>query len=298
MNFKKWIIAFRLRTLPLSLSSIGMGGVLALYSKAFDWSVFLMTMLTTIFLQILSNLANDLGDFENGADLSGRVGPERAVQMGMVSPKEMKIAVVLFSLFSLISGIYLLIFSIGVIDVKFFFFLFTGLLCIYAAVKYTFGKSPYGYIGLGDISVFIFFGIVGVCGSFYLHTFSFEPLILLPAIACGAFATNVLNLNNMRDIVSDKVAGKYTIPVRLGLENAKIYHYFLTSLGIFASILYAFLVFSEPLQFLCFIPLFGMLLIAIKVKNKSGVELDPFLKYTALTSLAIVLFWFLGYFLS
>src|SRR5688572_2935213 len=170
MEIKIWLRAFRLRTLPLALSCIAMGGFLAASADAFRWDIFLLCILTTILLQILSNLANDYGDSIHGADSVDRKGPSRAVQSGAVSKSQMQIAVAIFVLLSLISGIALLLVSFGFEWRAIFFFFGLGILCILAAIAYTVGKKPYGYIGLGDLSVLIFFGFVGVMGSYYLFT--------------------------------------------------------------------------------------------------------------------------------
>ena len=206
---KSWISAFRLRTLPLALSSISMGGFLAASSGQFNGLIFFLCCLTTIFLQILSNLANDYGDSVNGADHSGRTGPERAVQSGVISARQMKNAVITFVLLCLLSGISLLLVSFGWNWRILLLFFGLGILSIIAAVAYTIGKRPYGYAGLGDISVLIFFGLIGVMGSLYLFTKELSGLKILPALSCGFFSIAVLNINNIRDIESDRKAGKF-----------------------------------------------------------------------------------------
>ncbi|MEJ0056270.1 MAG: 1,4-dihydroxy-2-naphthoate octaprenyltransferase [Bacteroidota bacterium] len=161
MEIKSWLSAFRLRTLPLSLSCIGMAGFLAAAAGKFNGLIFALCCLTTIFLQVLSNLANDYGDSINGADHAGRKGPVRAVQSGAISSAQMKNAITLFSGLCLVTGISLLLVSFGLDWSSLFFFLILGLLSIAAAIAYTVGKKPYGYIGLGDLSVLIFFWLVG-----------------------------------------------------------------------------------------------------------------------------------------
>ena len=225
---QKWIAAARLRTLPLSFSSIIIGNALAYKQGIFSWSIAVLALLTTFFLQILSNYANDYGDFKNGADLSGRIGPQRAVQSGEISVSAMKNAIILFIFLCLVSGTMLLYFTFdGQFQARFWLFLGLGLTSIVAAYTYTAGKNPYGYAGLGDISVFLFFGLVGVIGSYYLQVKSVSVLVVTFATACGLLATGVLNINNIRDIESDSRAGKMTIPVRLGKSNAIKYHWFL-----------------------------------------------------------------------
>lgn len=291
---RDWIAAFRLRTLPLALSCILMGSFLAVGHQQFRWPVFLLAVLTTLFLQILSNLANDYGDSEHGADSADRKGPSRAVQSGKISARAMKDAIIVFSFLSLLSGLSLL--YVGVESRKdFWIFLGLGLLCIVAAITYTVGKKPYGYAGLGDISVFIFFGWVGVMGSFYLHSHLLDWRILLPASSCGLFATAVLNINNIRDIASDQKAGKLSLPVRIGHKNAVIYHWFLLLTGMICSVLYVLMTFSSVIEwlFLLALPLFFINALAISKKKKSE-ELDPFLKQMALSTLAFVLLFGIG----
>jgi 1,4-dihydroxy-2-naphthoate octaprenyltransferase len=297
-NLSVWIKAFRLRTLPLALSSILMGGFLALYAHSFQWSVFLLCILTTIFLQILSNLANDYGDTIHGADHANRKGPKRAVQSGAITPSAMKSAVVLFVFLSLVSGVSLLLISFGLHWRAILFFLGLGVLCISAAIAYTVGKKPYGYAGLGDLSVLIFFGIVGVMGSYYLFTKEISWFQILPALSCGFFSIAVLNINNIRDIESDLQAGKYSIPVRIGRKNAVVYHWFLLTSGTFAAVLYSVINFSSPWQFLfaLSIPLFVRN--GLSVMQRPSYELDPFLKQMALSTLLFVLLFGIGLILS
>lgn len=294
MNASSWLYAFRLRTLPLSLSCIGMGGFLASAAHQFNGLVFFLCCLTTIFLQILSNLANDYGDSVNGADHAGRKGPQRAVQSGAISLTQMKGAVILFCFLSLVSGLGLLWFSFGSDWNGIFTFLGLGLLSILAAIGYTVGKKPYGYMGLGDISVLAFFGLVGVMGSYYLFTKSISWNEFFPAMSCGLFSIAVLNINNIRDIESDRSAGKYSIPVRIGKEKASRYHWFLLLTGLGCAVAYTILNYQSPVQFLFLLsaPLFiknGM-----SVSAKPSAELDPYLKQMALSTLLFVLLFGVG----
>jgi 1,4-dihydroxy-2-naphthoate octaprenyltransferase len=298
MDIKSWLQAFRLRTLPLALSCIGMGGFLAASANAFRWDIFLLCVATTFFLQILSNLANDYGDSIHGADNTERKGPLRAVQRGVISAQQMKTAVGVFVVLCLGSGISLLLVSFGVNWNAILFFLTLGILSILAAVAYTVGKKPYGYIGLGDISVLIFFGFVGVMGSYYLFTQQISWREILPALSCGLFSIGVLNVNNIRDIESDAMAGKFSIPVRIGRKNAIRYHWFLLMGGLLSALAYSIVTFHSPWQFLFLVsaPLFirnGM-----AVSNKLPHELDPYLKQMALSTLFFVLLFGIGLILS
>jgi 1,4-dihydroxy-2-naphthoate polyprenyltransferase len=289
-----WLTAIRLRTLPLALSSIGMGGFLAAAAGRFSWPIFLLCCLTTIFLQILSNLANDYGDSVNGADHAGRKGPQRAVQSGAISLNQMRGAVILLSVLSLLSGIALLRLSLEWNMREFLFFLGLGVLCILAAIAYTVGKKPYGYAGLGDISVLIFFGLVGVLGSTYLMTKTLLWLDVLPALTCGLFSVGVLNINNVRDIESDKAAGKYSVPVRIGKQKAALYHSYLLVIGTLTSLLYIILNYQSAWQFLFLVTFPVLVKIMVAVKNEPAEKLDPWLKRMALTTLAFVILFGVG----
>lgn len=298
MNIKVWLGAFRLRTLPLALSSIGMAGFLAAAAHQFNGLIFTFCCLTTIFLQILSNLANDYGDSINGVDHAGRKGPIRAVQSGAISSTQMKNAVIVFVLLSLVSGLSLLWFSFGTDWNGILVFFGLGLLSILAAIGYTVGKRPYGYIGLGDISVLLFFGLVGVMGSLYLFTHSISWMEIFPALSCGLFSIAVLNINNIRDIESDKAAGKYSIPVRIGKENASIYHWILLIGGLSCAIIYSVVNYQTSAQFLFLFsaPLF--LKNALSISRKPSSELDPYLKQMALSTLFFVVLFGTGILLS
>lgn len=283
---KSWLSAARPRTLPLALASIFMGSFLAASVGQFDWLIFALCCLTTIALQVLSNFANDYGDTQNGADLAGRVGPQRAVQSGAITPKQMLSGIYVLAILCLVFGISLLYFSFKDASMQVFWGFFAlGLLSMLAAYTYTAGKKPYGYAGLGDISVLIFFGLVGVLGSNYLFTKTFDWTNVLPALSCGLFATGVLNINNIRDIESDTRAGKKTIPARLGKEKAIVYHWILLSLGMLSILIFTFLQAENKYYYIICFPLF--FLNGIKVTRLPNP--DPMLKQMALSTLFFVL---------
>ncbi len=291
---KEWVKAFRLRTLPLAFACVGMGSFLAAADGKFRWAVMILTLITTLFLQILSNLSNDYGDFINGADHHERTGPQRSVQSGAISPKAMRRAILVFIVLSLISGIGLLAISLT-LNLKFLLFFLMGILSIAAAVYYTMGEKPYGYAGLGDISVFLFFGWVGVLGSYFLHTGAILYEIFLPATSCSLFAVAVLNINNIRDIESDFSAGKRSIPVRIGREKALLYHYSLLSIAMICAVLFVILRYESPFQFLF------LLVVPLLLRNANAVrkytdakKLDPYLKQMALTTLLFVILFGVG----
>ncbi|MEZ8989025.1 1,4-dihydroxy-2-naphthoate polyprenyltransferase [Vibrio breoganii] len=223
LSVSHWLSAARPKTLPLALTSIVTGSCLAYTHQQFSWSVSILALLTATLLQILSNLANDYGDAQQGTDNQDRLGPTRAIQSGEITAKQMKSAMVMCSLLSLAAGLTLILTSLTtMVDIG--IFLGLGVLAIFCAIAYTVGKKPYGYIGLGDLSVYIFFGLLGVGGTFYLHTNAISADLFLPATATGLLAVAVLNVNNMRDIDNDRAFGKTTMAVRMGLAKAKHYH--------------------------------------------------------------------------
>lgn len=298
MQTKAWISAVRPRTLPLALSCIGMGGFLAASAGAFQWDIFLLCALTTIFLQILSNLANDYGDSINGADHEGRIGPTRTVQSGEITKSSMRKALLLFVVLCLASGIWLLKISFGENLQAILFFFGLGILSILAAIAYTVGRKPYGYAGLGDFSVLIFFGIVGVLGSLYLFTKSIRWDHLLPALSCGFFSMGVLNINNIRDIESDRRAGKFSLPVRMGRKKAIAYHWILISCGLICAVVFTVINYGSIVQlmFLIAVPLF--IINGWAVSRKEASQLDPYLRQMALSTLLFVLLFGIGILLS
>jgi 1,4-dihydroxy-2-naphthoate octaprenyltransferase len=290
INIKAWLHASRPRTLPLAFSSSLMGSFVAWHDLHFRWAVFGMALLTTLFLQVLSNLANDYGDSVNGADNPDRVGPRRAVQSGDISLGQMKSAVIITSALALISGILLIGSGIGfTLSTGWLVFLLLGIMALSAAIMYTAGSKPYGYIGLGDLFVFLFFGLAGVLGTYFLHTATLRYDLLLPATASGLLSTAVLNLNNMRDIKGDALSGKRTLVVIIGSAWAKVYHAVLVSGALVALTIWTIIHYNTPQQFLflLMVPVFAQHL-AVVFRNKIPAELDPQLKKLALATFATV----------
>lgn len=301
---RSWLHAFRLRTLPLAVSSIIVGSALADFKDGsdctprFDPGILILALLTAILLQVLSNLANDLGDHQHGTDNKDRVGPQRAVQSGAIPPAAMKHAIIICGVLAFVSGCALITVALG-ISFNTLVFLGIGLAAIGAAVKYTFGRNPYGYAGLGDASVFLFFGIVGVCGTFYLHTRHFHPVVLLPATAFGLLSTGVLNVNNMRDIVNDASSGKRTLVVRMDGPNAKAYHLLLIAAGIACLVAFTCTTRSSAWQWLFLITLPGFVIHLKRVlANKEPRLLDPQLKTLAMTTFLTAILFSLGLILA
>ena len=300
----RWIEAARPRTLPLAIASILLGNFLAYAAGKFSFLTGFLAILTTLLLQILSNFANDLGDSKNGVDNANRKVALRAVQTGKISPLEMKNAVILTSLISLLSGISLI--YVGLFHASWqsiLSFLGIGILAILAAIAYTVGKKPYGYMGLGDLSVFLFFGWVGTFGTYYLQTEMLNFYILIPASGCGLLSVAVLNLNNLRDIENDRKTGKNSIPVRIGKTFGFYYQKIIMTIGFSTFIIYLMYQ-GKPIQLAQNIILMvGWYPLVQIIRNlnpeMSASQIDPYLKKTALSTLfMIVIFGISQIFLS
>ncbi len=286
---KHWIQAARLRALPLSVSGIIVGSFYAMSQSMFNWKIVVLALSTTLGLQILSNFANDYGDGIKGTDNEDRVGPKRAIQSGVITPKAMKRALVITSILTLISAILLIFVAFK--DHNFVFSLFyltLGILAIASAIRYTVGSSAYGYRGYGDVFVFVFFGLVSTLGIYFMFAKEMDWLLLLPAVAIGFLSVAVLNLNNMRDEVSDRKSNKNTMVVKMGSANAKVYHYFLVVSAMILVLEFAYFKgfnLDQYIFVLTYIPLIKHLLTVYK--NKNPKELDPELKKVALSTFAL-----------
>ncbi|AJY49171.1 1,4-dihydroxy-2-naphthoate polyprenyltransferase [Halomonas sp. KO116] len=283
-----WLLAARPRTLPLACASILLGSGLAATTQAFNPAVLLLALLTAVALQVLSNLANDYGDAASGADDAQRIGPVRAVSSGLLSPQAMRKGMVITALAATLLGLLLLVTAFGNQWGEILTFVLLGAASLLAAVTYTvgLGGTPYGYRGLGDVAVFIFFGLLGVIGTYYLHVQQLSWLPFLPAAACGLLATAVLNVNNVRDIESDARNGKSTLAVRLGRANAIRYHWALLGMALLLTLIYL-LVLPVPLAG------WSCLLVAKPVtdaartlhRTRNGETLTSMLKKTAISTL-------------
>lgn len=298
---KKWIEASRLRTLPLSISGIIMGAFIARWrslgqGQFWDWRIFVLAILVTLLYQILSNFANDYGDGVRGTDaLRTNEAESRAVASGKISAKEMRRAIVLFSILSLVATVGLLFITFYPnYWIEFGFFIGLGVACILAAIGYTMGKNPYGYLGLGDIMVFIFFGLVSVGGSYFLFTKSWSWDILFPASAVGLMSTGVLNLNNMRDIESDALSGKKSLALRLGFKNAMIYQIILLQLPLILILIFlgvnGFFQSKNYYAFLVMVLMFPMTKLRRNIiQIKEPKKLDPYLKQVGIMTLMMAI---------
>lgn len=285
---KHWIFAARLRTLPLSLSGIIVGSAYAYQQGFSDKYILILALLTTLGLQVLSNYANDYGDGIKGTD-ANRIGEKRMVAAGIITAKKMKAAVILISGITLVLSLTLIYVAFG--DENFvlsIIFVLLGLGAIGAAIKYTVGSNAYGYNGLGDLFVFVFFGWVSVLGSNFLFTQTIDSKLMLASTSIGLLSVAVLNLNNMRDIENDKKAGKMTLVVKMGLKKAKNYHQILLSLASLCFLLFLYLTKASLIPIIIInLPLI------IHIRKVLGAEkyedFDPELKKVALSTFALSL---------
>jgi 1,4-dihydroxy-2-naphthoate polyprenyltransferase len=299
-SLKSWVKAARLRTLPLAMSGILMGAALSFLNGGFNLTVTILAIVTALFIQIFSNFANDYGDSQKGTDNQHRVGPKRTVQSGEITPKQMKIGMIVLIILSLATGIALIAEGTKGLEITtFLMFLAFGIAALIAAYRYTAGSNPYGYAGFGDIAVFLFFGILPVAGTYFLNTHQITPEVFLPALSIGFFSTGVLNLNNMRDIENDRNSGKNTVVVRMGSAKSKIYHSWLILTGLLTSVIFIAMTGKSTVQwlFLLSFPLFLTDLIQIS-KITSPRQFDPFLKKLSLATLLFTVLFGLGIFLS
>ncbi|WP_291868559.1 1,4-dihydroxy-2-naphthoate octaprenyltransferase [Maribacter sp.] len=296
-KLKVWLNAARLRTLPLSISGILVGTGLANFYGYNDNIIFLLSLLTTVGFQITSNFANDYGDGVKGTDNEDRIGPKRVLQSGLLTREKLKKGIYISIIVNIILVLALVFYAFGTENWLFILlFLFLGGLSIWAAIKYTVGNSAYGYKGLGDVFVFVFFGLLSVLGSLFLYTKFITFQSVLPAISIGTLSTGVLNLNNLRDCVSDKKASKNTVVVKLGYQNGKIYHYVLLLLAVFGMSIFTLLNYK---QFWSFMPLIAFFPLAVHFRKvtvtKEPVSLDPELKKLALTTFFMAILFYICY---
>ncbi len=284
-----WIRAARLRTLPLSVSGILVGSFYAMSEGVFNWKIIAFALLTTIGLQVLSNFANDYGDGTKGTDNHERVGPMRAIQSGEISPKAMKNAMFLTGFFTFIASVLLIYVSFKDNNLVYsLFFLILSIVAIASAIKYTVGNNAYGYRGLGDLFVFIFFGFVSTLGVYFLYTKTIDGLLILPSISLGLLSVAVLNINNMRDVNSDTSSHKRTLVVMMGLQKAKIYQTVILLLAFVSLLAFSWLkgfAWDQYLYVLGFIPVFKHIWFVHQFKDPK--DLDPELKKVALSTFVI-----------
>ncbi len=296
-KFKVWVHAARLRTLPLSISGIIVGTAIANAQGYSNWKITILALLTTVGLQVTSNFANDYGDGIKGTDNEDRVGPKRALQSGLLTVSALKKGIIFSVLINIILIIALIFIAFGKENIILLsVFLFLGLASIVAAIKYTVGKSAYGYSGLGDVFVFLFFGLLSVVGTYFLFTKKIEIFVFLPAIGIGVLSTAVLNLNNMRDRSNDMAVGKNTLVVKLGDKKARIYHFALLSIALISFAMFNYFNYQGLQSCIFYIGFIFIVKHFFTVLNiKINKNYDPELKKVALTTFLIAVLFYSGY---
>lgn len=296
-KLKAWLSAARLRTLPLSVSGVLMGASIAKGYGYSDHIILILALLTTVGFQITSNFANDYGDGIKGTDNHDRIGPLRALQSGSLNKRELKKGIRLSVLLSFVLALALVLYSFRSNSIWYILlFIFLGIVSIWASISYTVGDRAYGYKGLGDLFVFCFFGLLGVLGSMFLFTKFLTASALLPAIGIGLLSTAVLNLNNLRDLESDRKAGKNTIVVALGIRKGKKYHYLLILAAFGAMLAFSLLSYRGLLSLaylLAFVPLLVHLRTVYYIREPRF--FDPELKKVALSTFMLALLCYLLY---
>src|SRR5690554_2492100 len=291
---KSWLLAARLRTLPLSFSGIIAGSAMAVQHEVFQWPIFILALLTTLGFQVLSNFANDYGDGVKGTDNEERIGPKRAMQSGLLTPKELKSGMAVTTLLTLTAAGALIYVAFGKENFAYtLLFVVFGIAAIVAAIKYTVGKNAYGYRAMGDLFVFLFFGLLGVVGSYFLYAKALYILVFFPAITIGLLSVAVLHLNNMRDRISDTASGKKTVAVLLGAEKSKKYHFILLATAYFFAFSYGYVQEGGLLRFL---PLLAFIPVLVHVKKVLKINapeaFDPELKKIAISAFLYALLFF------
>lgn len=282
-SVKQWIIASRPKLMPASIIPVLLGLSAAYHdielendpSTSFNYITAIITLLCGIGIQVVTNFVNDIYDFKKGVDKDDRLGPERAVAKGIISIEQMKVATIVVATVTLILGFYLVIY------LEDYLILATGVISLFLAYGYTAGPAPLSYLGIGDLFVLIFFGIVATNGTYYIQTGVWSNEVFWMSLPLGFFATNILGVNNIRDVGTDKRAGKLTLPVRIGIKNAIMLYVVLTCMAYFSGSIVLFMmndyVFALPLLTL---PLgFKM---CLDIYRKTGSELNKVLVGTAL----------------
>ncbi len=297
-QFSVWLAASRLRTLPLSVAGIITGNAIASKEESFSSVIFILSLLTAIAFQVVSNFANDYGDGIKGTDNADRLGPKRILQRGLLSAKSLKTGIFISATISILLSISLIYVAFGV-DQFFVSLIFISLAttAVWASIKYTVGQGAYGYNGMGDLFVFLFFGWVSVMGAYYLQTQIIDSSSFFLGTSIGLLSAGVLNLNNMRDISNDKNSQKNTLVVFLGSQKAKYYHYLLMLMGtlfLFFGIGVVW-VKENPISLLITLPILIHLYQVVKISKP--IAYDPLLKELAMSTFFISLALFVIFYL-
>ncbi len=294
-KIKYYVAAMRLRTIPLSLAGVSLGIMLAAADYRISWQVVVFILLTTVSLQLLSNVSNELGDYLRGTDSADRKGPCYSLTTGNLGERDFKGMIVAYILLSAVSGLAMIWFSFGTfLAVESLLLIVLGAAAIMGAMRYTLGRNPYGYRGLGDLYVFLFFGIVSVMGAYFVASHAMFWKMLLPASCIGAFSVAVLNVNNIRDMSTD-AATRVTIPLKIGEKWAKVYQTGLIVAGWVCMIAYSLLRIYDIWHYLFVLTLPLFIAHLSGVWKRSGNALDPMLPLLVMSTFLFSLLAGFGY---
>lgn len=294
-KFRAAVASMRLRTLPLSTGGVLLGILLATADFRVDVWVAVLIVLTTVCLQILSNLSNELGDVLHGTDTADRKGPQYGLNGGVLTIGEMKVLIGVFVGLCILFGTMMTLRSFGtLLELTPILVLLMGAGAIMGAMKYTLGRNPYGYRGLGDVYVFLFFGLVAVMGGFFVASHTLFWRLLLPGAAVGCFSVGVLNVNNIRDMETD-APNRVTTAIRLGEKKAKIYQTILIVLGWVLMLAYCQLRMFSWWHYLFVVTLPLYVLHLRGVWQRTGKALDPMLPLLVISTFLFCLLAGLGF---
>lgn len=294
-KIKYYVATMRLRTIPLSLAGVSLGIMLAAADYRISWQVVIFILLTTVSLQLLSNVSNELGDYLRGTDSADRKGPCYSLTTGKLGERDFKGMIVAYIILSAVSGLAMIWFSFGTfLAVESLLLIVLGAAAIMGAMRYTLGRNPYGYRGLGDLYVFLFFGIVSVMGAYFVASHAMFWKMLLPASCIGAFSVAVLNVNNIRDMSTD-AATRVTIPLKIGEKWAKVYQTGLIVAGWVCMIAYSLLRIYDIWHYLFVLTLPLFIAHLSGVWKRSGKALDPMLPLLVMSTFLFSLLAGFGY---
>lgn len=297
MKFKAAIQSMRLRTLPLSMAGVLLGILLAVADWKVDVWTAVLIVITTVCLQILSNLSNELGDVLRGTDTAERVGPQYGLNSGALSIPDMKLLIGIFVGLCVVFGTAMTWRAFGTLwDMTPVLVLMLGAAAIMGAMKYTLGHNPYGYRAKGDIYVFLFFGLVSVMGAYFVCTkgVGLHWKLLLPAAGVGCFSVGVLNVNNIRDMKTD-AANRVTVAIKLGTHKARIYQTVLIGLGWVCMVAYCLLCWPSAWHWMWVVTL-PLYIVHLKgIWTREDRALDPMLPLLVMSTFALSLLFGLGF---
>lgn len=290
MSIKFWVLATRPKTLSAGVIPVIIGSSIAFYAGQFNWLYFIITFVCSLLIQIITNFINEIYDFKKGADTVDRIGPQRQVASGNISEKSMRLVSIILIIITFILGLILV--ARGGLPV-----LLIGVISLILAYGYTGGPYPLAYKGLGDIFVLIFFGLVAVGGTYYIQTLNMDAVVIIAGLAPGFLSMNILGVNNIRDVRTDKNVNKLTLAVRIGARNAKVLYIILNVLT-YLSIISIYFFTHKVWILLPFLTIFHAFNLSKKILIFHGAELNEILEGTGKLLLIFGLLMSLGFILS